>query len=421
MQTLTITPHKLGGRLAVPASKSAAHRAVICAALAQGRSELSGVGLSEDIAATAGAMRALGAQLHLSDGRMSVEGMRGGPLPAGLHIDCNESGSTLRFLIPIALARGGDVIFTGSARLLSRPLDAYFAICEQDGIACEVQEDEIHFCGRLRGGDYTLPGNVSSQYVTGLLLALPLLEADSTIHITGPLESRGYVDMTLGWLRRAGIEVHNDGYRTFRIPGGQRYAPFDVSVEGDYSQAAFFLVADALGSSVTVSGLSPDSAQGDRAILDVIRRMGGQITEDVHGVRAAAHPLHGIEIDVCQIPDLVPVLAVLAAGAQGRTALVNAGRLRIKESDRLYTTARELNALGARIEEHADSLVIEGGHPLTGGICEAHNDHRIAMALAVASTVCTGPVTISGSGCVKKSYPHFWDDFASLGGEWHEQ
>ncbi len=421
MDTVVIQPGKLAGRVTVPPSKSVAHRLLLCAALSQGTSRITNVALSEDIAATLRAVRALGAAAEPCADGHAVTGMGGAGALSDAVIDCNESGSTLRFLIPIALALGGRFTVTGKPRLLERPLDAYFAICDQDGIAYARTPDGITFSGRLRGGDYTLPGNVSSQYVTGLLLALPLLSADSTIHIAGPLESRGYVDLTLEAMAAFGVGVENQAYQTFHIKGGQTYIPRDARVEGDFSQAAFFLVAGALGSDVTVTGLSPQSAQGDRAITDILRVMGAEIAAADGAFAAHARPLAGRRIDVCQIPDLVPVLAVLAAGAAGTTELYNAARLRIKESDRLQTTALELGKLGADITEGHDSLIIHGTGRLSGGVCDAHNDHRIAMALAVASTIADGPVTVTGSACVRKSYANFWADFAMLGGNIHVQ
>lgn len=415
MDTVLIHPGKLNGQICVPPSKSVAHRMVICASLADGISRIENIALSEDITATANAMRAFGAHIEQERDALTVRGLTAEPSAANGLIDCNESGSTIRFTIPLSLAFGNRTSFTGKPRLLQRPLDAYFAICEQDGIAYQKHADRLVFDGQLRGGDYTLPGNISSQYISGMLLALPLLPNNSILRLDGPLESKGYVDLTLDAMAAFGVSVEaTDG--AFAIQGGQTYCPADVRVEGDFSQAAFFLVADALGSRITIDGLLPGSQQGDRAILDILARMGCEVEHQPNGYRVCARQLTGAEIDVSQIPDLVPILAVLACAAQGTTRLTNAARLRIKESDRLNTTATELAKLGANITEGADSLTIVGTGQLRGGACEAHNDHRIAMALAVASTICTGPVSITGSGCVKKSYANFWQDFKQLGG-----
>ncbi len=402
MERVVITPGKLSGHLVVPPSKSAAHRLLICAALAYGESRIENVDLSEDISATVSAMRALGSQMERSgNGFVCARGVEKAH-HENTEIDCCESGSTLRFLIPIALAQGGSFRFTGRGRLLSRPLEPYFTICKRDGICYHADKDAILLEGRLRGGEYSLCGNVSSQFISGLLFALPMLEKDSVIRITTPLESVGYVDMTLSALEHFGIVVQKQNDRTFFIPGGQKYQPQCAAVEGDYSQAAFFLVANALGSRVELEGLDPQSVQGDKEIISILEKMGSFLC--------------AAEIDVSQIPDLVPILAVLATQAEGVTRLYHAKRLRMKESDRLQTTAQELSRLGADITELDDELVIRGRTPLCGAVCDAHNDHRIAMALAIAATVADGEVTVLGSECVKKSYGNFWRDYQSLGG-----
>jgi len=306
----------------------------------------------------------------------------------------------LRFLIPLAWVSGTPVRFTGRGRLLSRPLEPYFDICLNEGIEYKQTENEISFCGKLKGGTYSLPGNISSQFITGLLYALPLLAQDSTIELTTPLESAGYIDMTLDVLTKFGIRIKNQDYKRFIIPGGQHYTPCDMTVEGDYSQAAFYLCANAMGSQVEVEGLAPDSCQGDKEILQIISRFGT--------------PLSGTVIDVSQVPDLVPVLAVLASQAAGETRIINAGRLRIKESDRLRTVTDMLTALGADITEGADYLIIHGKKGLSGGTVDSANDHRISMAAAIAATVADGTVTVLGSECVAKSYQNFWEDYKSL-------
>ncbi len=402
-QTTTIIPSKLSGRLTVPPSKSAAHRLLICAALAKDKSVIKNVALSQDISATISAMRALGSIILPSDNGFVCSCGEYTKKDEPTLIDCSESGSTLRFLIPIALAFGGNFRFTGRGRLLSRPLNAYYKICDEKGIKYEKRENEIFFSGKLTSGEYSLAGNVSSQYISGLLFALPLISGDSTIKITTTLESAGYIDMTLSALADFGIKIENRNYQEFFVPGGQSYKASDCTVEGDYSQAAFYLVANALGSDVSLDGLDDLSVQGDKEIINIIKNMG--------------NPLSAIDIDVSQIPDLVPILAVLASQANGTTRLYNAARLRIKESDRLATTTQELKKLGADITELADELIICGKTQLTGGICDAHNDHRIAMALAIAATVTQGEVTIIGSDCVKKSYANFWQDYSALGGK----
>lgn len=394
-----IEPRTLSGSVTVPPSKSQAHRAVIAACLAEGDSVIQNLAFSEDITATVRAMEAFGASTAVTGSTLTASGSAPEAAENAL-IDCGESGSTLRFLIPLSWISGKPLRFTGRGRLLSRPLAPYFALCEKEGIEAKQSESELYFRGKLKGGVYQLPGNISSQFITGLLYALPLLERDSTVELTTALESAGYIDMTLDVLKQYGIRVENDSYRRFCIPGGQHYRPHSMTVEGDYSQAAFYLCANAMGSRVSVQGLREDSCQGDKEILSIIERFGA--------------PLSGITLDVSQIPDLVPVLAVLASQAEGETRITGAGRLRIKESDRLRTTTEMLTALGADILEGEDFLVIRGRKGLSGGTVDSANDHRIAMAAAIAATVADSPVTICGSECVAKSYGNFWQDYLSL-------
>ncbi|MBR7163617.1 MAG: 3-phosphoshikimate 1-carboxyvinyltransferase [Clostridia bacterium] len=394
-----IIPKKLRGTVTVPPSKSQAHRAVIAACLAHGTSEIKNIAFSQDISATIGAMEAFGANVTTQGSSLTVSGNQPQPTENAV-IDCAESGSTLRFLIPMAWISGRKTTFTGRGRLMARPLDPYFALCDSEGIRYECTESTVTFCGKLKGGSYRLPGNISSQFITGLLFALPLLASDSVLELTTEVESVGYIQMTLDILQSFGVSVTHDNYQTYYIPGGQSYKPCEVTIEGDYSQAAFYLCANAMGSDVEVLGLNPDSSQGDREIVSIIARFG--------------EPLSGITIDVSQIPDLVPVLAVLATQAEGMTTIMNAARLRIKESDRLKTTTDMLRRLGANIEEQEDALVIFGTTPLSGGMVDACNDHRIAMAAAIAATVAMGEVTVLGSECVAKSYGNFWQDYFSL-------
>lgn len=403
-KTVKITPKKLCGKVCAPPSKSAAHRAVLCAALSGGVSSISNLSYSQDILATLAAAECLGAKTTTNGTIATIEGVCKGNSLDGVLIDCNESGSTLRFIIPIALAIGGGFSVTGRGRLLERPLDDYYKIFDKQGISYKKVEDRIYFEGKLTGGVYELSGNVSSQYITGLLFALPLLTEDSEIVITTPLESAGYINMTLEALLRFGIDVKtSDDLRHFYIKGNQEYKPCDYTVEGDYSQAAFFYVANAIGNDIKILGLDDASTQGDKAILDVI-----EIMQTQKGERT---------IDVSQIPDLVPIMSVLATQTEGITHIVGAARLRIKESDRLAAVTTELTKLGARIDEFEDSITVYGKTPLTGGAVDSHNDHRIAMSLAIAATVADGDVVIYGADSVKKSYADFWDRYCELGGE----
>ena len=384
---VTITPGLLRGAITPPPSKSQAHRLLIAAALADGESRIEHLADSQDIQATRRCMAALKAP--------------GEDLPV---LDCGESGSTLRFLIPVALALRGGGRFTGRGRLMERPQKPYFDLFDEKGIAYRQEDGVLTVQGRLTPGTFALPGDVSSQFVTGLLYALPLLEGDSRITLTTPLESRGYVDMTLEALERFGIRAECPDGRTLRVPGGQTYRPCRAAVESDYSQAAFYYAANGLGGQVEILGLNPRSAQGDRCIVPYHMQLCG------HGEA---------ELDVSQCPDLVPPLAAHAALRQGITRIVNAARLRIKESDRLTAVTQVLTALGADVVEGADRLTITGQpEGLAGGVTvDSHNDHRIAMMAAIAATRCAAPVTIIGAECVAKSYPDFWEDYERLGGQ----
>ena len=383
---IRIIPQKLRGAVTPPASKSMAHRAVLAMALAGGTGTLSNLSDSQDIQATKRCVAALKA-----------------PRPEGElpFLDCGESGSTLRFLIPIALAVAGGGVFTGHGRLMERPQQPYFDIFDEKGIFYGQTDGVLTVRGTLTPGVYRLPGNVSSQFVTGLLYALPLLPGDSTIEITTPLESGGYVDMTLDMLEKFGISVQNENYAAFHIPGNQVYQGRDITVEGDWSQAGFWYAANFLDNQVAIQGLNADSTQGDRVVASLYWKL--------------AKP-GDTDIDVSGCPDLLPPLAVMAAVRSGTTRFVNAARLRIKESDRLATTAALLNALGGHAEEGPDSLTVRGVPAFSGGTVDGANDHRIVMAAAIAATRSSAPVTILGAEAVRKSYPSFWEDYKQLGG-----
>ena len=402
---VTIAPAQLKGTVTPPPSKSQAHRLIIAAALSDGFCKLSNVDLSEDIQATLRCMRTLDADAS-ADGTIirGADLVDGHEEPAPEVMDCGESGSTLRFLIPVALALKGGGKFTGHGRLMERPQEPYFALFREKSIFYEQKDGVLTVRGKLTPGVYTLPGNVSSQFITGLLYALPLLEGDSEIRLTTDLESRGYVDMTLDALDKFGVKAEYDGKRTFRVPGNQYYQHQNLAIEADWSNAAFWYGARFLGSPVEIGGLDQASVQGDRAIAGFYEQMRGK---------------GSLELDMSQCPDLVPPLAAMAALRAGETtAILNAGRLRIKESDRLATVTEVLNALGAQVEEYEDYLVIHGRERLAGGVTvSGHNDHRIAMMAAIAAIRCEAPVSITGAECVKKSYPRFWEDYRRLGGE----
>lgn len=429
---ITITPGKLSGAVTPPPSKSQAHRLLIAAALADGESHLDNVARSQDIEATISCLDNLGAGFTWEGSRLTVRGMGANPMSplrrmAYPHLDCGESGSTLRFLIPVALAVRGGGIFTGRGRLMERPLAPYFDLFDEKGIFHERKDGVLTVTGMLSPGEYRLPGDVSSQFVTGLLYALPLLEGDSEIILTSPLESRGYVDMTLEALGQFGVSVEawENGWH---IPGGQLYQPRSLTVEGDWSQAGFWYAAQVLGNPVTVEGMNPRSIQGDREILDWARMvknepMTGGFTVPILGEgpveESSPSPSGGcaVSIDVSQNPDLVPPLAVMGALMNGLLQIQNAARLRIKESDRLASVTQVLSALGADVTEGSGSLTILGKGILAGGVkVDSFNDHRIAMMAAIAATRCETPVTIAGAECVAKSYPDFWEEYERLGG-----
>lgn len=413
----TILPGARTGEVHIPASKSQAHRMLLCAAMGESEVTLRCRGLSKDILATVACLKALGASvdaegevLHLRPVSAPPPGLR--PLP------CGESGSTLRFLLPLAGALGASAVFEREGRLPERPIEPLGRELCRNGMDIRSDGARLYCSGHLRPGAFSLPGNISSQYISALLMTLPLLEGESTLRIEGALESAAYVAMTEEVLRLGGVrtEKTGDGYR---IPGGQRcrFAP-ELSVEGDYSNAAFFLCAGALSErGIRVTGLDPQSRQGDRAIVPLLEEMGAQVASDGSSVTVKRDALHGITIDASPIPDLIPVLSVVAAAASGETRVIHAQRLRLKESDRLHSTTQMLRALGAEAEELPDGLVIRGGRTLAGGTVDACGDHRIAMSAAVAGGICRGAVTICGSECVQKSYPDFWTDFQQLKGD----
>ena len=401
---LCITPGPLAGTVTPPPSKSIAHRAILAAALTNGTSTIQNVALSQDIEATLRCISALGGAWEREEDTLYVSGVwhREWDTAALPHLDCGESGSTLRFLIPIALTLNNGGVFTGRGRLMERPQKPYFDIFDEKGVSYERKDGVLTLRGELESGEYRLPGNVSSQFVTGLLYALPLMEWESRIVLTSPLESKGYVDMTLDVLKDFGITIENQNYERFIVPGDQWCTARSYTIEADWSQAAFWYAAIALGSSIELEGLNAFSTQGDMQIVPYFLKMKGR---------------GELELDVSDCPDLLPPLAVMAAFHDGATRLTNAARLRLKESDRLATVTKMLTALGGQVEEGPDWLAIPGTRFLKGGTVDGANDHRIVMAAAIAATRCTGPVTILGAEAVNKSYPTFWEEYKRLGGE----
>ena len=404
---ITITPSKLGGSVRVPPSKSAAHRMIITAALAKGRSVITDVYYSKDVLATIGAMRALGASIECEGSTVTVDGITNPPAKAT--VDCCESGSTLRFLIPVACALGVETTFLGQGRLPERPITPFIEALPPHGIEFDYSGTmPFTVRGKLTGGEFKIAGDISSQFITGLLLALPVVGGESRITLTSKLESRPYVDITRDVLARSGCTVTEDA-DGFALCGTE-LAPVNGAVEGDYSQAAFFYVANALGSEIDISGLNVNSFQGDKKIVEICKEM-------VYNKNIACGRPKAFTIDCSDIPDLVPILAVLGAFCEGTSRITNAARLRIKECDRLSAMAQSLNALGGKVTELPDGLIIEGVEALEGGTVPDFNDHRIPMAMAVAATRAKASVTILGAQCVSKSYPDFFEVYEALGGK----
>lgn len=426
MTDLRIEPVKMEGSVTVPPSKSLAHRAIICASLANGRSVIKNIQYSDDIRATILGMRSLGAVILEEEDTLTIDGVKSGIVTQGRTIDCNESGSTLRFLIPIATLFEGETRFIGQGKLGTRPLNTYETIFEEQGLryeAADTDELDLTVEGSFQPGTYEVRGDVSSQFISGLLFTLPQLKGSSKIRMTTPLESESYVDLTLSMLESFGIEVFFDkDEQLFSIAGNQEYTAQDITVEGDYSQAAFFLSANALGNAVRVEGLNQGSLQGDRAILAILDQLkGSQKNGEMDRDISAETLIPKRKIDGSQCPDIIPVVALVAALSEGETRMTNLERLRIKESDRLEATQKELAELGADIKVEGDSLVVRGVDRLRGDATVwSHKDHRIAMMLAVASTVCESPIVIRDTECVAKSYPDFWEVVEQLGGKSNE-
>ncbi|KEH98978.1 3-phosphoshikimate 1-carboxyvinyltransferase [Clostridium botulinum C/D str. BKT12695] len=431
MENIKITPSELNGEINIPPSKSLAHRAIISAGLSDGVSNIENIIFSEDIKSTIRGMKSLGIKIDditnenkKSLGRKTLKVIGKEKLILENDtIDCSESGSTLRFLIPIALRAEKAVTFTGRGKLVSRPLDVYYNIFEDQGIKYKTTNNQLPLTvdGKINSGEFHVKGNISSQFITGLMYTLPFLDGDSKIIIITELESKGYVDLTIDMLKKFGVEIENNNYKEFIIKGNQKSTSRDYRVQGDFSQGAFFIVAGILGSKVKTLDLDIDSLQGDKAIIDIVKKMGSNIKVGRDYIETKKSKTHGITIDASECPDLVPILAVLGAVSHGTTRIINAERLRIKECDRLKAMATELSKIGADIEELEDGLIIKGKYKLKGGVVDSWNDHRIAMAMAIASIKCTEPVIIQNSMAVNKSYPDFWKDFEKVGGiidEW---
>ena len=391
---ITISPRRLRGDLTVIPSKSQAHRLLICAAFSDKPTLLQCAETNRDIEATADCLTALGAKILRTDSGYTVFPVKAVMEQAELH--CRESGSTLRFLLPVAGALGVDALFTMEGRLPQRPLSPLWEEMERMGCTLtRPTSDTIRCTGKLRPGAYRIDGGISSQYITGLLLALSLLGSGSQLEITGKAESRPYIEMTKAAISLFGGDPDHPGEKRFHSPG-------TVSVEGDWSNGAFFLAANELGSCLNLHGLDPDSPQGDRAVLGILPLL-----------RSGAP-----RVSAADIPDLVPILSVAAASNHG-AVFTDIRRLRLKESDRVASVMAMLKSLGGRAESDDNTLTVFPSG-FTGGVVDSFNDHRIAMSAAIAATVCTGPVTVLGAECVSKSYPGFWEEYRRLGGNYEQ-
>ncbi len=416
MSVVEITPSILGGEVTVPPSKSDVHRAIICAALSMGKCKISPVALSNDIRATIGCIEALGAKTAINGDTLTVDSSNIFKNKTAL-LDCGESGSTLRFFVPIAAAGAVEAEFVGHGSLNSRPIGIFSDILPPAGVDCKTEGVlPLSVSGQLKSGEFKIPGNISSQFITGLLFALPMLEGDSDIILTSPIESIGYVDMTIHTMSKFGVFVEKTDYG-WHVKGSQRYSPYDYTTDGDWSQAAFFMCSGAINGEITVNGLNIASKQGDREIAEILKRFGADVKISGGSVTISPNRLEGIEIDARQIPDLVPILAVTAAFANGVTRITNAERLRIKESDRLASISSALNRLGADVTETPDGLIIHGRDGISGGTVEGCNDHRIVMSMSIAAERASGKVTVTDASSINKSYPSFFEDYNRLGGK----
>lgn len=449
------------GIVDIPSSKSYAHRQLICAALANKNSKLLCTGISKDIQATIDCLNALGAKIEIENGNElnivpigNVEKIWSGSIV----LPCNESGSTLRFLLPVACAIGGNYIFDLAEGLAARPIDALIEALKSHGVTIKKEDNRIYVEGKLANGTFSIPGNVSSQYISGLLMALPILEGDSKLNILGNIESQDYIRITEECIKKAGIDYIKLG-NEYVISGKQQYVARECDiVEKDWSNAAFFMCMGALSrEGIIIDNMNPASSQGDKEIMNILEKFGAVVemeivysdknrdvisttndeckievieNEKVKDIAVSEEnykkndgyfarimvrkgTLKGQTIDASEIPDLVPTIAALASLCEGTTNIINASRLRFKESDRLKTIADMLKRVGALVTELEDSLVING-KPLDGGVVDAYNDHRIAMAAAVAACGCKSDVTVEGAECVTKSFPAFWECFEGL-------
>lgn len=418
MNKKIIKADKLVGEVSPPPSKSILHRYIIASSLAKGISKIENISYSDDIIATIEAMEKLGAKIEKKDNYLLIDGSKTFDkkyLSNNAEIDCNESGSTLRFLFPLSIVKKNKISFKGKGKLFKRPLNPYFENFDKYKIKYSyINENEILLDGELKSGEYEIDGNISSQFITGLLFSLPLLNENSKIIIRGKLESSSYIDITVDCLNKFGIKIINNSYQEFIIEGNQTYKSGDYEVEADYSQIAFFLVANSIGSNIKINGLNSNSLQGDKKIVDFIYKIDNWNKKEK------------LILDGSETPDIIPILSLKACISKKEIEIVNIARLRIKESDRLRAIVKELSKLGFDLLEKEDSILINSRKDFNKIInnspvyLSSHSDHRIAMTIAIASTCYDGEIILDNLDCVKKSYPNFWEVFLLLGGKIYE-
>lgn len=409
----TLEPAAYQGSVHVPPSKSYGHRALIALSLSRGKGVIRNVDLSLDIMATLKCLEDLGVDFLVRDNQVVLDATGFGKARDRV-LKPEESGSTLRFFIPITLLFDEVFEFRGKTSLMRRPLSVYEELFDKlDIMLYRDSLESLVVKGRLTPGEFSMRGDISSQFISGMLMVLPLLEGDSVLRVTGDFQSEGYVQMTMKVMEDFGIELERRG-NTFHIPGGQSYRVMDYEVEGDYSQGAYFLASGALAGDVEVLGLKPDTFQGDRRIVSILQEMGAGVTSVPGGYRVKKAPLKAVSVDISDIPDLTPVLGVLLSLSEGTGRLQKGDRLRYKESDRVQTTVDLINTLGGEAMTEGNDIIIVGKPTLRGGRVNCQNDHRIVMAAAVASLCCETKVVIEGYEAVNKSYPDFFLDFEPL-------
>lgn len=418
MNKKIIKANRLTGEVTPPPSKSILHRYIITSSLAKGISKIENISYSDDIIATIEAMKKLGAKIEKKDNYLLIDGSKTFDkkyLNNNAEIDCNESGSTLRFLFPLSIVKKNKISFKGKGKLFKRPLNSYFENFDKYKIKYSyINENEILLDGELKSGEYEIDGNISSQFITGLLFSLPLLNENSKIIIKGKLESSSYIDITLDCLNKFGINIIKNSYKEFIIKGNQNYKSGNYQVEADYSQIAFFLVANSIGSNIKINGLNTNSLQGDKKIIDFISQIDNWNKKEK------------LILDGSETPDIIPILSLKACTSKKEIEIVNIARLRIKESDRLRAIVKELSKLGFDLLEKEDSILINSRKDFNKIInnspvyLSSHSDHRIAMTIAIASTYYDGEIILDNLDCIKKSYPNFWEVFLSLGGKIYE-